>query len=160
MYGGVSKTYCLWKLEGEPYKKGKYLYVKVKHPVTGLPKEVRWYTDKAHADLMPNKMPAQFPGKVFGFESADDYILAINQRHLTEQELSEYFHACWQKGRNWRFGMFFNGIWYAPKTEPIPPISKADKVCKVGWADFVKAARAHGDRIGAGKDSFWYRQEV
>lgn len=163
MYGGVAQRYILWKLVGEPYKKGANWYVKMEHPVTKFPTEVRWYTDKAHADLMPKPkgVAKKFPGAIFGFKDSSDYILAIRQRDLTKAEEEKYFHYCWKRGAQWRMGMFFGGIWYAPKDEPVPAIGRADKVFRVTWPEFVKAGQKGNDELyqSHGK-GWWYSKEV
>lgn len=162
MYGGVAQRYILWKMVGEPYKKGKAWYVKMEHPVTKFPTEVRWYTDKAHADLMPKPKSAVevFPGKTFGFADKNDYVLAIRQRDLTKAEEEKYFHYNWQRGAKWRFGMFMGGIWYAPKDEEIPPIGRADYVFRVTWPEFVKAGQANCAKLNGKNEGWWFKMEV
>lgn len=163
MYGGVAQKYVLWKMVEEPYKKGKAWYVKMEHPLTKLPMEVRWYTDKAHADLMPKKAkgPENFPGKSFGFESKEDYILCIRDRDLTAKEVEQYFHYNWRRGGKWVAGMFFGGIWYAPKDTEVPPIGRADHVFRATWPEFVKAGQANALKVNGGKkQGFWFEQEV
>lgn len=162
MFGGVAQRYILWKMVGEPYKKGKGLYVKMEHPVTKLPTEVRWYTDKAHADLMPKRGEADvsFPGKTFGFADKGDHIVAFRKRDLTTAEEEQYFNFCWKRGAKWRFGMFFGGIWYAPKDEPVPPVMRAGKVMKITWPEFVKAGQAVSEQTSGKKDGWWFKMEV
>lgn len=161
MFGGVAQRYILWKMEGEPYKKNGAWYVKVLHPATHLSVEVRWYTDKAHADLMPKpKGEENFPGKMFGFENKNDYVLAFRQRDLTKAEEENHFHFNWQRGGQWRFGMFFGGIWYAPKTAKVPHVTREDKCFRVTWPDFVKAARVHTTELTGKKEGWWYDMEV
>ena len=86
MYGGVAKTYCLWKMDGQPFKEKNAWYVNMLHPITGLPKKVRWYTDKAHADLMPKPKNEKFKGAFVGFENADDYVLCVRDIDLAPGE--------------------------------------------------------------------------
>lgn len=162
MYGGVAQRYILWKMVGEPYKKGKAWYVKMEHPVTKFPTEVRWYTDKAHADLMPKPkgVVENFPGKTFGFADKEDYVLAIRQRDLTKAEEEKYFHYNWKRGARWRFGMFLGGIWYAPKDEPVPPIMRADHVFRVTWPEFVKAGQANCAKLNGKNEGWWFKMEV
>lgn len=170
MYGGVAQRYIMWKIEGEPYKKDSKWYVKASHPVTKLPMEIRWYTDKAHADLMPKariggvasaKVQAQpFVGKTFGFANKEDTIIAIRARDLTKQETETLFHFNWERGGHWRFGMFFGGIWYAPKDEPLFQINRANKYFSITWPEFVEAARKNAVSV-YGKDAkFWQNVEV
>lgn len=142
MYGGVAQTYCRWEMIGEPYKKGNALYVKMKNPITKSPKEVRFYTDKKHAELMPAKENLYGPFyKIFGFESEEDYIFCVKKRDITDDEEQEYF------AHNWRFGMFFGGVWYAPKDKELPPIGKKDKIFKATWAEFRKAGQENSKKI-------------
>ena len=160
MYGGVAKTYCLWKFDGEPFKEGKYWYIMAIHPATKLPKKVRWYSDKAHADLMPKRKSDKFKGAFVGFQSKDDYILCIRDRDLSQAEVDQHFHAAWQRGSKWRFGMFFGGIWYAPKDAEIPPIRNTDKIFRATWPEFVAAAQAHSKSIGGNPNGFWFKEAV
>lgn len=160
MYGGVAATYCRWKMLGEPFKENKTWYVKMEHPITKLPKKVRWYTDKAHADLMPQSKVAQaFRGAVFGFANKDDYVLCIRDRDLAPGETEQYFHYNWKKGGKWKFGMFFGGVWYAPKDTDIPPIRRADRVFRATWPEFVKAGRANSTKLGF-TDGFWHKEVI
>lgn len=162
MYGGVAQRYCLWKMDGEPYKKGKAWYVKMIHPITKFPTEVRFYTDKAHADLMPATAKAEksFTGKNFGFDSKEDYILCIRDRDLTDAETKDYFHENWKKGGKWRFGMFFGGVWYAPKDAVVPPIRRADRVFRATWPEWVATGRAMNAKLNGKNEGFWFKQEV
>lgn len=163
MYGGVAQRYILWKMASEPYKKGKYWYIKMEHPVTKFPTEVRWYTDKAHADLMPKPKGAKvkFTGVNFGFADKDDYVLCIRDRDLTKEEVEKYFHFNWKSGGKWRGGMFFGGVWYAPKDAEVPPIRRADHVFRATWPEFVKTGRANALKVNGGKqEGFWFEQEV
>lgn len=159
MFGGVAQRYILWKMVGEPYKKGKNWYVKMEHPVTKIPTEVRWYTDKAHADLMPRPKDAPFAGRGFGFSDKDDYILAIRQRDLTKKEEDDYFHYNWKRGGKWVFGGFMGGIWYARKDAEIPPIGRVDRVFRISWPEMVKAGQANSMALNDGKkEGFWFEQ--
>lgn len=162
MYGGVAQRYILWKMAGEPYKKGKNWYIKMEHPVTKFPTEVRWYTDKAHADLMPKPkgVKAAFPGTSFGFADKDDYILAIRQRDITKKEEEDFFHFNWKKGGKWRFGMFMGGIWYAPKDAEVPPIGRADRCFRVTWPEMVKAGQANSAQLNGKNEGWWFQMEV
>lgn len=163
VYGGVAKTYATWEFLGEPFK-DKYEYIMVRNPKTGVEKKVRWYRDQAHTELLQaagNSVKPIFKGKCFGFEDENDYILAIRERYISQAELEQIFHFNWKKGRNWKFGMFFGGIWYAPKDESIPPIVRADMVERISWPQFVKAGRAHTQKIYEGRtNGFWFEQEV
>lgn len=163
-YGGVAQTYCLWKLEGESFKENNAQYIYVLHPITKAKKKVRWYTDKKHVDLMPQSKDKYGPlYKVFGFKNADDEILMVRKKHITTAEEAEYFG--WQRG--WRFGMFFGGIWYAPKevngirTE-LPPIAKRDMIIPVTWTLFKQAGQAHSKELGmvSEKESCWFKEEI
>lgn len=131
MFGGVAQTYCRWEMDGEPYKRGKVYYAQMIHPTTHKPKEVRFYTDKKHAELMPFA-PDEFGPfyKVFGFESEADQIIAIKRRDITTSEEAEHFNG------NWRFGMFFGGIWYTPKNTPKPPVKNQSKFFEIDWDSF------------------------
>ena len=170
MYGGVAQRYIMWKLEGEPFKKDGKWYIKAYHPITNLLMDVRWYTDKAHADLMPKAhiggsatakaQTKPFVGKTFGFADKTDTIVAIRERDLTKQEVETLFHYNWERGARWRFGMFFGGIWYAPKDEPLPQVSRANKYFSIGWPQFVEAARKNAVAVYGDKASFWQNVEV
>jgi len=157
MYGGTAKSYCEYKLLCEPFKVDKVYYVKVESPKTGRALRVRWYTDKAHADLMPNTNKYGLFYTIFGFESPDDSILCIKESYITEQEKEEYF-GC-QNG--WRFGMFFGGIWYAPKTTEMPPIKRQDKIKFISWTEFKIAGQENSRELGLvpEKDSVWFKED-
>lgn len=138
MFGGVAATYKLYKMDGEPYKKGNYHYVKVIHPITKLPKEVRFYTDKAHAANSP-KSPHEKPlYKLFGFNDEKDSIKIIREIYLTDKETSAFFLYGWLKGRNWKYSTMFGGCWYAASSEPTPPIRSFDRVELISLEDFQK----------------------
>lgn len=162
MYGGVAQRYILWKMDGEPYKKGKGWYVRMIHPVTKYPTEVRWYTDKAHADLMPKSAAAEvkFPGQVFGFSDKSDFILCIRERDITDQEEKDFFEYNWKKGGKWKFGMFFGGVWYAPKDAVVPPIRRADKVFRATWPEWVATGQAMDAKLNGKNEGYWFKQEV
>ena len=162
MYGGVAQSYCLWKMDGEPYKKNNVWYVKMINPITKLPKEVRWYTDKKHAELMPHKVNTDFVGKIFGFENADDYILCIRDRDLSAEECDKYFNENWKtRGTHWRFGMFFGGVWYTDKKDQIPPIKNEAKIFRATWPEFVKAGQANTRKLRDGaEDGFWFKEAI
>lgn len=162
MYGGVAQRYILWKIAGEPYKKGKSWYIKMEHPVTKIPTEVRWYTDKAHADLMPKRKDAiaKFAGEIFGFANKDDYILAFRDRDLTKVEAEQYFQSCWERGGKWRYGAFMGGIWYAPKDAEVPPVGRADCCFRITWPEMVKAGRAQCAKINGANRGWWFDIEV
>lgn len=155
MYGGVAPTYSLWKINGEPYKKGRAYYVQVLHPITKLPKEVRWYTDKAHAPVDKNAKPLY---SIFGFKDKNDAIQIIRERDLSKNELEDLFYFNWTKGRNWRGCAIFGGCWYAPADEPIPPIAKAAKVFRCSWEDFKAEMVKHAREIGASADCVWLKE--
>lgn len=155
MYGGVAQTYCLWKIDGEPFKENNALYVYVLHPITKAKKKVRFYTDKKHADLMPQTNQYGPFYKVFGFESVDDYILCVRETVISAEEKEQYFSG------KWRFGMFFGGVWYAPKGTELPPIKKQDKISKVSWPTFKKAGQEHSKQLGMVKESesVWFKED-
>jgi hypothetical protein len=156
MYGGVAQTYLLWKRDGEPFKEKNAWYVNVIHPATKAIKKVRFYTDKKHADLAPNK--TQYPPMhaLFGFQSKEDTIVAIRLRDITNEEAENHFAS------KWRFGMFFNGIWYAPKDTELPPIKKADKFFYPTWKEFVMAGRKHSKELGlvVEAESPWFKEVI
>ena len=160
MYGGVAKTYCLWKMDGQPFKEKNAWYVNMLHPITGLPKKVRWYTDKAHADLMPKPKNEKFKGAFVGFENADDYVLCVRDIDLAPGEAEKYFYSNWQRGGKWRFGMFFGGVWYAPKDAEIPPIRRQDRIFRATWPEFIKAAQVHVRSIGGSTTGFWFKEAI
>lgn len=153
-YGGTAQTYCLWTQDGEPFKEGAVQYIYVLHPITKARKKVRWYTDKKHAELMPNKKDYGPFYKVFGFEAADDYILCVKKTAITDEEEAEYFAS------KWRFGMFFGGVWYAPKGTELPPIKKQDKISKVSWPTFREAGQKHSKELGmvSEAESPWFKE--
>lgn len=155
MYGGVAQTYCLWKLDGEPFKEGAVSYIYVLHPITKAKKKVRWYSDKKHAELMPKGKDYGPLYKVFGFESATDFILCIKESAITAEEKELYF------ANKWRFGMFFGGVWYAPKGTELPPIKKQDKISKVSWPTFKKAGQEHSQKLGmvTQAESCWFKED-
>lgn len=158
MYGGTAKTYCEYELLGEPFKDGKVYYIKVLSPKTGRALRVRWYTDKAHAELMPKRENLYGPlYTVFGFKDEQDTILCIKKTQISAEEETDYFG--WKKG--WRFGMFFGGIWYAPKGTKLPPIKKQDKISEVSWPTFKKAGQEHSKELGmvAEKGSVWFKED-
>lgn len=162
MYGGVAQRYILWKIAGEPYKKGKSWYIKMEHPVTKIPTEVRWYTDKAHADLMPKRKDAvtKFAGEIFGFANKDDYVFAFRDRDLTKAEAEQHFQFCWERGGKWRYGAFMGGIWYAPKDAVIPPVGRTDRCFRITWPEMVKAGRAQCAKINGANKGWWFDMEV
>lgn len=135
MYGGTAKTYCRWKQLGEPFKENNALYIMVEHPTTKAPKKVRWYKDKAHNDMMPNaQQDVDFLGKLFFFRDKDDTILAIRESDLTKDEVEQYFE------NKWRYGVFFDGIWYADKNTERPPVGRSNKYFNPTWEAFVRTA--------------------
>lgn len=159
MYGGVAQRYCLWKFDGEPYKKDKAWYVRVLHPVTKASKEVRFYTDKKHADLMPKQISKYGPFcKVFYFKDEKDTIVCVKEKDMTAAEREEYFAGQWDKGNPWRFGMFFGGVWYAPNGTEVPPIKNAKRAFTPTWAEFKVAGQEHLKKLNpaAVKDSPWF----
>ena len=155
MYGGVAATYCLWKMEGEPFKEGNGWYVRMIHPLTKLPKKVRWYTDKAHAANMPQK-PVAFQGKCFGFADGSDYILCIRDRDLSEAEVQDKFHRNWTRGGKWKYGNFFGGVWYAPKDAAIPEIRRSDRVFRATWPEFVAEGRKMNRQLNGADKGYWF----
>lgn len=137
MYGGVSKTYITWEITGSPYLKNGVYYQKVINPKTHLPKEVRFYTDKAHADLMPKTNESAELCKVFGFANTDDSILIIPDKYLTDDEREQYLHYNWSRfGTSFRYCKYFGGCWYGKSTDKMPPISRKDKAFICSWNQF------------------------
>lgn len=146
MYGGTAKTYCQWEITKPPYKDGKAYYVKVRHPFTKKEVTVRWYTDKAHADLMPPK-PKTFGGAPFWFADKDDYIIALPERQ------GDYLPK-----DKWHFANIFGGIWYAKKDTPLP--NSSYKAKRITWAQFVTAAQEHTRQMFGTETGFWFEQEI
>lgn len=159
MYGGTAKSYCEYKLLGEPYKDGKVYYIKVESPKTGRVMTVRWYSDKAHHDLMPKRENPYGPMyKLFGFKNnTNNKIWCIKGKDITEDERAEYFG--WQRG--WRYGMFFGGIWYQAEGEGLPPIKNKERYFQVTWGEFRKAGQESSKKLGlvAERDSSWFNEE-
>lgn len=163
VYGGVAQRYCMWQMEGEPFKEKNYWYVRMIHPVTKYPTKVRWYTDKAHADLMPATLKAKkefFVGGIFGFKDKEDYILCIRERDLTREEVAIEFEYNWTRGGKWRFCTLFGGVWYAPKDAEIPSIMQQHKVFRATWKEWVEAGRAEEIRMYGASKGFWFELEV
>lgn len=158
MYGNVAPTYSLWKIDGEPYKKGRAYYVRVLHPITKLPKEVRWYTDKAHAATKADPY-AKPLWAVFGFKDENDSIQIIRTKDLSQDELENLFYFNWKKGRNWRGIDLYGGAWYAPADEPIPPIAHPEKVFKCDWPTFKAQNKRRCLIMGASKDCVWLKED-
>lgn len=167
MYGGVAQRYARWKMVGEPYKKGKVYYVKMEHPATKFPTEVRWYTDKAHADLMPEPISntssavvrrsvPKFIGARYGFSSPDDYVLAIRDRDISDAEQESLFNKNWERGGKWLWNGFFGGIWFAPKNEVHLPAHLEDRCFRVTWPEFVAAGQAHTRKYFERESGFWF----
>lgn len=166
MYGGVAQRYIRWKMVGEPYKKGKFYYVKMEHPVTKFPTEVRWYTDKAHADLMPTqttnthtairRAAPKFVGSPYGFSSADDYVIAIRDRDINDAEKESIFHRNWERGGKWKWNGFFGGIWFAPKDAAELPAHLDERCFRVTWPEFVAAGQAHTRKYYERETGFWF----
>lgn len=157
MFGGTAKTYAEWEQSGSPYKDGNAYYIKVVHPLTKSLKTVRWYNDKKHNDWMPKRDNPYGPFyKVFGFKSADDTIVCIRKKDITNEE-EEHFFGC---QRGWRFGMFFDGVWYAPQGTPLPP-TKRDKYFTPTWAEFRRAGQENSRKLGLVSDaaSVWFQEE-
>lgn len=177
MIGGTAQKYCRWELVGEPYKKGEYYYIKAVHPATHVPLEVRWYSDKKHADLMPKKSaaviryeggttklgedkPITFAGQLFNFDNEEDYVVAISERCLTKEEETENFNYNWKKGGKWRYTTLFGGVWYAPKNTKLPTIANS-RFFMIFWKDFVAEAQKHTMKLNGGKrEGFWFSVPV
>lgn len=155
-FGGTAKTYATWTLVGEPFEENKREYIFVVKPGTTVQKKVRWYSDKAHADLMPGaSKKEEIPlYTLFGFENEEDYILCIRQIDLTEQEERDYFWSNWKKGKKWRGNAFYGGVWYAPKGAEIPPVRNKDKVFRAYWSDFKEQGRKYCKELAA-TTSLW-----
>ena len=159
MYGGVAQTYCLWKMDGEPFKENNTYYVYMLHPITKARKRVRFYTDKKHADLMPKTKANDFGSfyKVFGFESDFGHILCIKKKDITEAEEEQYFGT-----RNgWRFGTFYGGVWYAPEETDVPPIKNAAHAFYPDWLEFRVAGQEHSRKLGmvSEAESPWFKED-
>ena len=161
MYGGVAQKYCRYKIEGEPFKKGNFYYVRVVHPITKAVEEVRFYTDKKHAELMPSRNAEKTPlCKIFGFENENDEIVIIKKCWLTDEVAQQYFYNYPGKPSGWRGSALFGGCWYAPKDTAIPPVTTvANHIFKCSWTDWKKEARAHAIAIGASSDCVWLKGE-
>lgn len=131
-YGGVAQTYCLWKLDGEPFKEKNAQYIYVLHPITKARKKVRWYTDKAHAEMMPGAKDKSQPlWKVFQFKDENDVIFLIRDKHLTEADVQEFF------AYRWRHCVLFGGVWYAPtEMQKQLPERLSGKVIGCDWPRF------------------------
>lgn len=159
MFGGTAKTYATWKQECEPFKENGAFYINVINPKTNSVKKVRWYCDQAHANLMsprPQNQENSFY-KIFGFSDKDDYILCVKSKDLTQEEIEKYFSYNWKAGGKWTFGMFFGGIWYAPKNAEIPPIRNKEKVFKTTWPEFKKEGQKNLTKIGCNtNNSPWF----
>lgn len=156
-YGGTAKTYATWQLISEPFEENKKLYIYVIKPGTSTQKKVRWYEDAEHARLMPGYETSKRPFySLFGFENEDDYVFCIRAIDLTEEEETCFFHNNWTRGGRWVMGAFFGGVWYAPKDEPIPPISKAGNVFRATWAQFKKEGQKNSEALGYPKASSWW----
>lgn len=155
MYGGVAKSFVDFEFLTEPYLKDKknIYYIKVRNPKTKIEREVRWYTDKAHADLMTQQLPEKPFYPVFGFKSEDDTILAIAEKDLTEEEIQDYFAF------KWRFGMFYGGIWYAPEGTELPPIKNSHRFGHLAWPQLKAAGQKHSLKLGLvpKEQSPWFR---
>ncbi len=149
-FGGTAKTYASWTLVGEPFEENKREYIFVVKPGTTVQKKVRWYSDKAHADLMPGRAEEkEIPlYSLFGFENEEDYILCIRQVDLTEQEERDYFLFNWRRGGKWKGNAFYGGIWFAPKNTEIPNIHSKDKVFRSYWPDFKEQGRKYAEELG------------
>lgn len=147
-YGGTAQTYCLWKRDGQPFKENNVFYVNVLHPITKVSKKVRWYSDKKHHDLMPCNQVAEVPlYTLFGFKSADDTIVAIKESYLTPAEIEKDFAF------KWRGGVFYDGIWYAPKDTVLPKIKNSTKFFYPTWPEF----KAEGQKR-IGQNTCWSKE--
>lgn len=157
VFGGTAKTYANWQLVGEPFKEDKKFYINVIKPGTTTKKKVRWYVDKAHADLMPDSNEQKKPlYALFGFENENDYILCIRMIDLTAEEERTFFHYNWKRGGRWVKSNFFGEVWYAPKDEIIPPIAKADKVFRVTWEQFKKEGQKNSKSLNINTSKWWF----
>lgn len=167
MFGGTAQRYCRYEIACEPYKKGNALYVKVIHPATRLPIEVRWYADQKHADLMPKKAAVtakrsepkkeKFDGEIFGFQNREDKIIAIKAKDITKDEETAHFLYNWKKGGHWRFNALFGGIWFAQKNEPRPPVAH-NRYFEISWPEFVAEAQRQSVLMNPNKSGFWFSQ--
>lgn len=153
MFGGTAATYSRWQMDGEPFKEGSVFYVYVINPRTKLRKKVRFYADKKHADLMPQAADRAPLGEAFGFKDGKGSIIAIREKDLSKEEVIKYFSF------NWKMGMFFGGIWYAPEGTELPPIKRANKFFHPTWEEFRAAGRAYAEEIGR-TEGCWFDEEA
>lgn len=156
MYGGTAKTYANWKIKGEPFTEYGRTYVIVINPKTTLEKTVRWYCDEAHARLMPKQKNKEFEGKHFGFQNNSDYIIAFRECDLSGKEVEKYFNTTSGDGEKWRYAVFSNGIWYAPKDTKIPPVKNVDKMFKMTWAQLVEAGKRENRKYYGTDKGYWF----
>lgn len=180
MFSGVADRYTSWEPAGEPYKEDGKWYIKMLHPRTKMETKVRFYPGKATKVATPVVKPTiaptapivkarikagpglpkkKFPGAPFGFESKDDTIIAIRSKDLTEDEVKNLFEFNWERGGKWKFGMFFGGIWYAPKNADKPAVI-SNKYFTVTWPEFVKAGHQNSEKVYGDKATFWQSMEV
>lgn len=156
MYGGVAQTYRLWKIEGEPFKEKNAYYVNARNPLSKVVKKVRWYTDKAHAELMPQTKSYGPFYKVFGFTSEDSTIIAIRVKDLTQDEIADYFAG------KWRMCVLFGEVWYAPMGTELPPIRKATRYFYPTWGEWRAEGQANSKKldITPQSESPWFKEKT
>lgn len=142
-FGGTAKTYASWQLIGEPFEESGRSYILVQKPGATTQKKVRWYADKAHADLMPNQSEGKSLYSIFGFENENDYILAIRTRDISNEERKAYFRKENYHDIVWVISALFGEILYANKSAVIPPIANADKVFRIYWKDWNSALKKY-----------------
>lgn len=156
MYGGVAKSFVNFEFLCQPFKENNVYYIRVRNPKTKTERKVRFYPDKAHADLMPkgfNSAPEFW--KIFGFKSKDDTILAIAEKDLTEEEVQKHF------AYKWRFGTFYGGIWYAPEGTELPKIKNMHRYGYLTWEQLKKAGQNNSRRLGLVSEeaSPWFQED-
>ncbi len=151
-FGGTAQTYCLWTQVGEPFKEGAAMYINVIHPLTKLPKKVRWYNDKKHNDLMPKPPAAPFC-ETFCFKDESATIIAIRERDLSKEEVEDFFSG------KWRFATFFGGIWYAPEGSAEPVIKRQAKYFHPSWTEFKAEGQRNSATLGIvpQSESNWFK---
>ena len=101
-------------------------------------KKIRFYTDVAHAQLMPGFKENSPIWQTFGFDSPADKILVVRVADLTEEEIEE-FRKSWKDSVDipfWHRGQFFGDAYYANRNTPIPNIKNKDAIFECSWKEF------------------------
>lgn len=160
MYGGTAKTYVTWDMPNEPFKEDNTWYIIAINPKTKAEKKVRWYTDKAHAELMPNKA-TEFFGKHIGFNDENDYINCVRASDVPPELARKiFFSDAGKLDIGWMCRASCEGIiWEASKDTPVPPVI-ADKIFRMTWPQYVKRCRAYAIKINASKDNVWINMKT